>query len=231
MFIRKVLQGVYCLSVLGLIAYVADPKPTVPDCSTAWCDERVTFFFSISRSLSTKAIDFKAAGIVSHVINFGVLTALVPLVIICGLPLKKQKYWQLLGVYIMSVGCVGLIAALFKLEIPRQRPSVYFNMTNHTESATKSDRDDFSSFFSGDSALSAHAAMFFAMAPRNLGTPTKAFFMACAATGCVLRVIALMHWFSDVLTGVAVGILGAIISTALFENVFKELNDIIAIQL
>lgn len=224
-------KGVYVVVFLStLIAALVLHKRTQADdnnCNDNWCGERNAMFYDISHYFAKENIRFKMAATASHILNFGVVGVGVPLEL-AGMLLAQfgQRSATRAGhtfvVYLLSVGMVYAITLLFKSAIPRQRPAAFFNMTNETELGSKDPADAFESFFSGDSSLSAHAATFFFLFSGGIKPCWRAtaifFFQCLAVSGIFLRVVALMHWPSDVLTGSAVGAVVAGISYACFKD-------------
>ena len=223
-------KGIYFLVFLStLIAALVIHKRTQADennCTVDWCGERNAVLYDVSSHFSKEDIRFKMAATASHIINFGILLVGVPLEL-AGMLLAQfgrassARAGHTVVVYLLSVGMVYAITLLFKSAIPRQRPAAYFNMTNVTELGSKDATDEFESFFSGDASLAAHAATFFFLFSSGIKPCWRAtaifFFQCLAVTGIMLRVVALMHWPSDVLTGAAVGTLVAGISYACFK--------------
>lgn len=224
-------KSVYILVFLStLIAALVLHKRTQADinsCKDDWCGERNAVFYDVSHYFSRKDMRFKMAATASHIINFGVVGVGVPLEL-AGMLLAQfgqssaTRAGHTFVVYLLSVGMVYAITLLFKSAIPRQRPAAFFNMTNETELGSKDPADEFESFFSGDASLSAHAATFFFLFSGGIKPCWRAtgifFFQCLAVSGIFLRVVALMHWPSDILTGSAVGTVVAGISYACFKD-------------
>jgi len=204
-------------------------------CEHEWCGEKNNAFYDISHALSRREnLKYKHVAYASHVINFGVVGAGVPLEIFFMRYYDNNKAIspdvpRILLMYLLSVGMVYAVTLLFKTTIPRQRPAAYFNMTNVTELGTKNAADEWESFFSGDSSLAVHAAVFFILFSTGIRNSWRwvgsVLFSCLALAGLSLRVIALMHWSSDVLMGAAVGLMVAASARACFPFPPPLYND------
>ena len=196
-------------------------------CEHEWCGEKNDAFYDISDYFSRREnLEYKHVAYASHVINFGVLTAGVPIEIFF---MRYYDYGafdpdvpRVLLMYLLSVGMVYAVTLLFKTTIPRQRPAAYFNMTNVTELGSKDAADEWESFFSGDSSIAVHAAVFFILFSTGIRRSWRwagsVLFLCLALAGLSLRVVALMHWASDVLMGAAVGLIVAASARACFPS-------------
>lgn len=145
------------------------------------------------------SINYDAVAIVSHVINFG-----LPVAVFAGFAFAREGMKLLL--LLACVATAAGAAFVAKYSTHRQRPAVHFNLTSATELANKPDSDQWASFFSGDTAVSASAAMFAVLhlCEHNCYGTAIAVFLT-SLTGCLLRIAAMMHWTTDVATGIAVG--------------------------
>lgn len=200
---------------------------TVNTCENVWCGEKNAEFYDVSEFFTKRSIEYKHIAYASHVINFGVLGAGVPIELFFTRWCDKSFAYPSLEVsnvllmYLLSFGMVYSITLLFKSTIPRQRPAAFFNMTNVTELGSKNPADEWESFFSGDSAIAVHAAVFFILFSKGVRASWRwiggVLFLCSAFTGMFLRVVALMHWSSDVLVGGAVGLLVATFARACFS--------------
>lgn len=203
-------RNVLCLLCIGiLVAFLMARHNQEDDPASVACTPNWTCPFlepdGVNMRVATEfanmadSINYDAVAVVSHVINFG-----MPVVVVAGLALAGEGMKMLL-----LPACVGAaVGAAFvaKYSTHRQRPAVHFNLTHATELANKPDSDQWASFFSGDTAVCASAAMFAVLhlCERSCFGTAIAVFLT-ALTGCLLRIAAMMHWTTDVATGIAVG--------------------------
>lgn len=202
----------YSLCLGQLLAYVLtrhkDAAPT--QCSSNW-----TCPFMHSAGINARiadrvaarnsSINYNAVAVASHIINFG-----QPALAVVGFFFAKQ-YMRVN----MLINCVLFAAAaahIAKNTTFRQRPAVHYNITNVTELQHRSANDALESFFSGDAAVSAAGATYIVLYLLEHNHKAAALLATLLAlTGCMLRVIAMMHWTTDVATGIAVGSFAGIV--------------------
>ena len=199
-----------------------------------WCTNNNTIDVNISKSLASLTFDgqnwipkhdnFKDYATASHVLNFIVLTVITVLYIFFSKPIdrdqERHKYksrfsqlFQFLFVLLTSLS----LAEWAKHTANRLRPAYYFGLQDKTEAISGNSNHDVSdkwaSFFSGDTAVawsSFLSLLFFTNMYANIkdlkliSIVTLMLSFSLAMTGTFFRVMALMHWFSDVLTAVCV---------------------------
>jgi membrane-associated phospholipid phosphatase len=167
--------------------------------------------------------DSRSPALASHIVSLGAVPLLaLGAVVVPALESDHGSYALADGVVIVSgfVLTSGL-ADFSKKVTARERPAFYYGRQAQTESAHNSS-DRYRSFFSADTAWAFSVASSGAALAYERGYWTAPFALAggavfgAAAGG--LRMVADMHWFTDVLVGAAVGTGAGLVSPLLLHR-------------
>ena len=220
----KPVGAAFCVGVLLMfladLAFPDQPAASTITCADAWC---ATDGFDTALTSALAHGDFKAAAMVSHVLNFGVspLIAVSSIVFFRSMPGSQQQLGsssavrrrQVLQDLVILLACVlGAIGlnAFAKTAARRQRPCFHYGRQNETE-AEGHPKEQWVSFYSGDATFAAAsygAGLALAVVRRRNDIRALAWLGgAVALTGSLLRVVAFMHWMTDVLVGDVAGFL------------------------
>jgi membrane-associated phospholipid phosphatase len=205
------LLGAFLLSLLVLLVSSEVFTVNETSCSTgAWC---ATNAFDRAITERVAQTDSRDAALVSHVFSLGITvilalgSALWPLTGKEG-GVPRHHAWQDV-VVVLSVVTVSIaVNTAFKVSFSRQRPCFYYNATALSE-FSNTPSEEFKSFYSGDTTVGCTVAgisIALATLRRRWYAQKFGFVIGCAALiGSFLRIVAYVHWTTDVLTGVFLG--------------------------
>jgi len=202
------------LMLLPDAAYPHAPAASALTCADAWCTtDGLDTALSAALAPRGGGVDLKAAALASHVLNFGVSpllavsSALAPPPPHQLVPRRRQALQDAAIVLVCVLGAIGA-NSVAKVGARRQRPCFHYGRQGETEAAGRP-AEQWVSFYSGDATIAAAscgAGLALALVRRRSHARALAWAAGAAAlAGSLLRVVALMHWFTDVLVGCLAG--------------------------
>jgi membrane-associated phospholipid phosphatase len=186
---------------------IVPAQPETITCADAWCE---TNGFDVAINKAFAAEHAKGVGAVSHVFTVG----LVPLVGFAGVIVPAiradeavhglQDAVIILDSFVLATG----LNSVAKIAGRRQRPAFHYGREANTEAAHHPG-EEFVSFYSGDTTWAFAVASSAVTLSALRGHETTRYLAIGAGTlalaGGTMRVVADMHWATDVLVGAAAG--------------------------
>lgn len=195
-------MGVSAAAVVALSLVAGEPASRC-----GWCESNA-FDRSVRSALVVE--NSAAAGVFSHGLTFG----LAPIMAfsLTYWPAHRAGYRRYgaedAAIILSSVAWTGAFTLLAKKTFDRQRPGYHFGRADETEFGAGSTEENLS-FFSGDTSLTFAFLASASTLAFMRGYPSAKFLVsvggAVAVVAGMLRIMADVHWATDVLAGAAVG--------------------------
>jgi|EP01043_Picozoa_sp_COSAG02_P007084 membrane-associated phospholipid phosphatase len=189
--------------------------------NSAWCEtDRLDVAVSEAVVVAPRAV-----GLLSHAFTLGAspIVGIGSMVSLRGPGTLAEDMAVYTGTQFVSVGLNSIAKRFFR----RQRPCYHFGRENETEAIIFAGQE-WVSFYSGDSAMafslySAALALIVARGWRAPAVKLSKIGAVVASIGSFLRIVGFMHWFTDVVVGVVVGlVIGFGLPTVLFAEAPKD---------
>jgi membrane-associated phospholipid phosphatase len=195
--------GAVVLFFIGFSVATGDPLETCRWCTSNEFDETIRKWLV--------ADDARTAGLLSHVFSIGILPALaIGATVVPGALTRARRHFgaQDFAILIVAFLMTTAVTDGVKKLAERERPGFHHERALLLEAAQHPLERNLS-FFSGDTAWAfAFAACAFTLA-RLRGYRTERWIgiagFVCATIAGILRIVADMHWASDVIVGAIVG--------------------------
>jgi membrane-associated phospholipid phosphatase len=206
--------GAVVLFFVGFSVATGDPLETC-----RWCTSNV-FDETIRKWLVAE--DARTAGSLSHVFSIGVLPALaIGGTVVPGVLARARRHYgaQDFAILVVAFFLTTALTDGVKKLAERERPGFHHGRALFLEAAHHPLERNLS-FFSGDTAWAFTFAACAITLARLRGYRTERWIgiagFACATVAGILRIVADMHWASDVIAGAVVGtIVGILLPTLL----------------